>query len=112
MVDTGQNLFHIVATGSVDLVNDTAQVISSTGSAIAGIFSFAGGAPNFALFVINALIVSYLISQKCRQHQLQRKMWRQLDFLAQQQDTLPKPQISDKTEYELTPRTRTRTLTQ
>ena len=111
VVDIGQNLFHIVATGSVNIVNDTAHVISSTGNALANIFNFTGGAPNFVLFVVNILIVSYLISQKYLQRKLEARVLRRLNYLTQQHAIPLEVNKVDKVNSEPSPRTRTRTLT-
>ena len=66
VVDVSENIFHIVATGSVDVVNDTTIAISSVTSAIADIFTLAGGPSVFILYVINVGILSYLLWMHCQ----------------------------------------------
>ena len=50
VVDTGEDIFDIVAHGVVDLTNDTANVVHKAGGVIVGIFDFVGGPSVFGLY--------------------------------------------------------------
>ena len=61
IVDTGEDLFSIVADGSVAMTNVSAHTIEDIGQSIEGIFDMVGGGPSAVLFGIDLLIIGYLI---------------------------------------------------
>ena len=67
LVDTGENVFKIFAKGTVDVSNATASSVSSIGNSIAGIFSGVGGISNCFLYVLNFLVVGYLVLKHFRE---------------------------------------------
>ena len=70
---TGESIFNTIVNG-VDrsitvLANSTSQVISSTSKGISSILEQIG-IPNFILYIINALIITYLVLMRCQNQRL------------------------------------------
>ena len=56
--------------GLVAVTNDTVTTATEITSGIAGIFDVVGGTPNFILFVLNGLIIVYLVAHHFWLHQI------------------------------------------
>ena len=78
VTNAADSIFHIIAGGVTHATNDTVLLVDSATSMIGSIFSFVGGAPNAALFLINVAIVSYLV-------------W--LHFCIKRLDRMPRPRL-------------------
>ena len=61
VTDMGENIFTLVATGSVDIANDTVTAVSSVGKFVSNLFDLSGGPSVLILYVINIIIIVYLI---------------------------------------------------
>ena len=72
VTNAADSIFHIIAGGVKHATNDTVLLVDSAASMIGSIFSFVGGAPNAALFLLNIAIVVYLVWLHFRIRRLNR----------------------------------------
>ena len=73
VTDAADSIFHVIAGGITQATNDTVLLVDSATGMIASIFSFVGGAPNAALFLIDVAIVAYLVWLHFRMKRMNRR---------------------------------------
>ena len=78
-VNFGTDLFGIVAAETVKLTNETSSTVEGVGSSILGIFHFAGGISNFVLYILDLLIIGYLVYMRWRVPGQGREVEREID---------------------------------
>ena len=61
LAETGETIFHVVTKGVIHLTNDTVLTAEGVGDSVASLFSVIGGPGNLGLYILDLLIIIYLV---------------------------------------------------